>query len=290
MISNTESIHEVIKKRIVSASSKLGFTAKGEYKGTDWRADVVVITNSGKIAFEVQITNQSLNRTLERQKKYIRDGVLGCWLFEKAPKKMLEERPDLPLFPIIMEKDEIYISLNGRKNLLLDVFIEEFIQKRIRFCSTAVTSPKQNIHLVFYTMKCWKCGAENHLYFVDYDFHSSCHSKIHYDEMLWDSDKKEYLPEILSFVRNYCNTDKGAKIRLASIKERYSKTVDSTYMSFGCNSCDSIFGDWYIHEAVLEARYGGGVVDEVSCELEMNLGLRKKIPHWCYPGDDDFCE
>ena len=61
-------------------------------------------------------------------------------------------------------------------------------------------------------------------------------------------------------------------------------------MSFGCTKCDSIFGDWYIYEATLEAWYGGGVVDKISFKVNSDLNLRLNVPHWCHPGENKFCE
>lgn len=95
------SIHDHIKYRIEDECRKLGFTARSEYSGKDWRADVFATNGKLTYAFEVQISPQSLKRTIQRQDKYIRDGVIGCWLFEKTPSKLWDERPDLPLFTII---------------------------------------------------------------------------------------------------------------------------------------------------------------------------------------------
>jgi hypothetical protein len=37
-------------------------------------------------------------RTLERQEKYKRDGIVGCWLFLNGLARLENEREDLPLF------------------------------------------------------------------------------------------------------------------------------------------------------------------------------------------------
>jgi hypothetical protein len=61
-------------------------------------------------------------------------------------------------------------------------------------------------------------------------------------------------------------------------------------MSFGCSECDSIFGDWFVHEAVIETWYGDGVIDKMIIPTEdTSLDLQVEIPHWCHPGDCDFC-
>jgi hypothetical protein len=72
--------HGRIQAEIVSTLQDMGIEAIQEYCGKDWRADVLV-PNSGKpIAFEIQLSAQSLQRTIERQSKYIRDEIIGVSL------------------------------------------------------------------------------------------------------------------------------------------------------------------------------------------------------------------
>src|SRR5258708_25700093 len=107
--------HELIKNEIYTACNHVGFTTTQEYRGKGWRADVFAANESKRVAFEIQITPQSLKKTLERQEKYIRDGIICCWLFEKPVHKLSDERPDLPLFYVIEQADKSFsVSLNGR--------------------------------------------------------------------------------------------------------------------------------------------------------------------------------
>lgn len=290
MNEKNNSRHDQIKGQIVEACFASGFTAKAEYRGSDWRADVIAERENSKFIFEIQTTRQSLNQTLARQAKYIKDGIIGCWLLEKAPSKFSDERLDLPLFEIKDIDGRIFVSLKDRKDLPIEVFVKDYLQKRIKFCSSVVTTSKQRIEIAFVKMDYWKCGKENHIYFANSGFYSACNAKLHSEEMLWDSDKKEYRPEIVKYVREYANSEKGKKLNIGAIEERYSKTVGRPYVSFGCSERNSIFGDWFVHEAVMEAQYGAGVVEKTTCELEMDIDLRIKLPHWCQPGDSDFCE
>lgn len=62
-------------------------------------------------------------------------------------------------------------------------------------------------------------------------------------------------------------------------------------MSFGCSSCDSIFGDWFVRNAVIGTWYGDGVVDKLIIPIKKtNLEFKIEIPHWCHPGEFDFCD
>ena len=164
MASRTElSKHDEIQAEILAACKELGFDAIQEYRGKDQRADILASKNSGRYAFEIQISPQSLKKTLARQAKFARHGVTGCWLFEKPTSKLSIERPDLPVFYVTKLQDASFsVSLSGRKELPLHQFIEKFMSGGIKFCGTARTKPEQHVKLVFFEMKCWKCKTMNH--------------------------------------------------------------------------------------------------------------------------------
>ncbi|NKB82823.1 MAG: hypothetical protein GKS05_13260 [Nitrospirales bacterium] len=285
------STHDLIKSAIFSSCNDLGVHTFQEYKGRDWRADVYVASDTKNFAFEIQMSPQSLKKTLERQKKYIRDGVIGCWLFEKAPSKLSDERPDLPLFYITEQEGKSFsVSLSGRKELPLQDFLRNFLIGNIKFCDVVRTAREQKVKLVFYEMECWKCKAMNHLYFVEPSFRSACNAVIHSDESLWGSDKHAHRPEIIALAREFIGTEQGKHIKLGDIKQRFSKTVGDSYMSFGCYSCDSIFGDWFVMEAELEIRYGYGQVATIERSITLDEIIKLDIPHWCYPSELPFCD
>jgi hypothetical protein len=275
---------------IVSACRNMGIEVKQEYKGQDWRADVFLPNNGKPIAFEIQLSAQSLQRTIERQAKYIRDEIIGCWLFENPIAKLNGERPDLPAFYVEDKKDSnLVVNLGDRRKVDLNTFLENFISDNIQFKSVAKTKTTQLVNLVFYDMPCWKCGELNHLFYVDTPFYSACNAKIQPEEALWESNSTEYRPEIIELAEKFIGSRKDLNIKLAQIKNRYSKTVDKSYMSFGCFKCDSIFGDFFVMEAKLELMYGP---KELTCqrEIELKENVVLPIPHWCFPDNKQFCD
>ena len=281
------SLHDRIKRRVSLACNLLGGQAQEEYRGSDWRADIFVEYNDVKYAFEIQTSQQSLQRTIERQDKYRRDNIIGCWLFEKERKRKIEELETLPLFQVIDEGEQFFVSLKGRKTLPLEVFVNDFINGRIKFCYTRKALPIIDVN--FIEMSCWKCHALNHIYYVA-PLHSACNTIVHYQETLWSSEKLAYHPEIVKKVTDYSMSDKGQRIKLAAVKERYSRTVDDSYMSFGCHQCDSIFGDFYVQDAIIDAWDGDGIVDTLTIKLQNDIDILEEIPHWCHPGEYHFCE
>jgi competence CoiA-like predicted nuclease len=151
--------HHAIKEEIRHTCEQLGVGATAEAAGKGWKADVLVATESLPIAFEVQTSPHTLKRTIERQERYLRHQVAGCWLFLRPVKGLNDERPDLPLFYVSEdEQGEFLVSLGGRRDVKLRQFIAEYLQGKVRFCPDAVSSREQGIQLAFYEMRCWKCG------------------------------------------------------------------------------------------------------------------------------------
>jgi len=282
--------HDRIQLKIVSACQDLKIEAIQEFRGRDWRADVYVPNSDKPIAFEIQLSPQSLRKTLERQSKYIRDGIIGCWFFENPVSKLNDERPDLPLFYVEdTSQSNLEVNLGDRRKVDLHTFLENFISNNIQFKSIAVTKTKQLVNLVFYEMECWKCHEMNHVFYVDTPFYSACNAKIKPEENLWESNSIEYHPEIIELAQNFIETRKDLSLKLGEIKKRFSKTVEDAYTSFGCYKCDSIFGDWFVMEAKIDVMYQP---KELLCqgEIELKETVALPIQHWCFPDNKQFCD
>ncbi len=281
--------HSRIQMEIVSACRNIGIEAIQEYAGKGWRADVFVPNNGKPIAFEIQLSPQSLRKTIERQSKYIRDGIIGCWLFENPVTKLTEEMPDLPVFYVEDEKDSnLLVNLGDRRTVDLQIFLENFISNNIQFKYVAKAKAKQLVNLVFYEMECWKCQEMNHLFFVDSLFYSACNAKIRPNEALWESNSMEYRPEIIELAQKFIESRKDLNLKLGKIKNRFSKTVNNSYTSFGCYKCDSIFGDYYVMEAKIDIMYGPKELTYQG-EIELMESIELPIHHWCFPDNKQFC-
>ncbi len=102
--------HLKAKAAIVIACKNAGFNASTEVIGPDWIADVLVTKGSLKIAFEVQLSSQNTSKTLERHNKYIRDGIICCWLFSRIPLELINS--NLACFEITQSHEKFVVYLN----------------------------------------------------------------------------------------------------------------------------------------------------------------------------------
>lgn len=279
-------LHIMAQNAIKETCKRLSYPCQLEYQCDGYRPDVMVFVGEKRYAFEIQLTEQSLEKTIKRQSNYIRDDIVGCWLFEKEPSKMSFESERLPIFKLVDQKGSLYVSLKGRKVLPLDQFIEDFIKGKIKFCQHIKPLPKVTVN--FIKFPCWKCGKIHHIYYLD-NFHTACNIDITIQDRLWDNKGTIFNDKVIKAIQKYTNTEEGKHIVLPIIKERFSHTVGTSYMSFGCSECDSIFGDFYIHEAVLEEIYNTDK-DSFTIEADIELNVPLFLPHWCHPGSCEFCE
>ena len=282
-------LHSRIQNEIRDILLSLGYNSECEHRGNGWVADVFAERDNTKFVFEVQLSPQSYKRTEERQAMYLKEGIISCWLFEKDPSRKKQERQDLPVFRVFERDNRIFVSLKGRKELSLEIFIRDFVSGRIKFCKTLKPLPKVEVN--FIEFPCYRCGSLNHIYFLS-PFKSACNveiSEMEAEEM-WSDSKFSFDKRIVEKVQSYAKLRGKDNINLACIKRRYSNTVGDEYLSFGCNDCDALFGDSYVHEAIIDCLYGDGIVEKTTFETDAVEEFRHDIPHWCHPGENDFCE
>lgn len=115
---NPETIwHKTTKKIILNSLINLGYTAKEEVIGGDWRADVLVESNSRRIAFEIQHSPQTLTTYLERTNRYKDNNIEVFWiLYEpryKTIKKAISKKIMHDLNSKFTKKEIIAILHNG---------------------------------------------------------------------------------------------------------------------------------------------------------------------------------
>lgn len=283
-----------IKSQVLLGSKEAGWEAISEYEESKWSADVLAINGKNRIAFQVQWSPYTYEKTIAKQKEYKADSVRGCWFFKNPPKELRDwdKKPiadkDIPLFKIIETEDKsLKVDFN---NQLFEIneFVFFLLNRKIKFCSTMRAMKKQSIMISFYEKSCWKCGANQHSYFLSETVKSICGEDMYLESVMWENDAIQFSPVIQNAIKEFLLTDKGKGIKIGKIKKRFSKTVGHSYMSFGCIKCDAIFGGWHNHEEIMEVKmYGADIVYEVELELPI---IKEEREHWCLNKSKEFCE
>jgi len=185
------------------------------------------------------------------------------------------------------ENKEIWIDFYDRKFPIRE-FVKLLLNRKIKFCNNLVSKTEQKIEIFFPTIKCWKCKTRQHVYVIQDTLESKCDQLIEIHDTDWDFNSLKHDYQIHEAVSNFIKTEKGKFIKIGEIKERYSHTIKSSYMSFGCIKCDSLFGDFHMPNVYIYK------IQHKKCfSIFSNIKIHsiiKEKPHWCFSKTQDFCE
>lgn len=212
-------------------------------------------------------------RNIEETYKAMREErVCGCWLLMPAKNSVFFPN-NMPCFKLSEKSDAIQVFLNSEFDnddsnvIALDAFISSLIKGNIRFAQKMTV---KYIEVCFFDMKCWKCHKENQVYFINRLFSLDgisvpCNSA--------SMDKLEFNPLIIKSIEQYVNSHPEMEIRMGKIKSRFSKTVGEFYPSFGCTYCDSIFGNHFVQEEMMEMRYYSKDLLKARIEIQGDISI-----------------
>src|ERR1039458_5550400 len=278
--------HLAAKAEIVRVCHELGWTADAEVAEGQWRADVLATRDRHRLAFEVQWSSQTLDVTRERQAAYGAD-VKCCWLFRKIPlskgQPVIER--NLPLFSLKHVDSGFQVNVGNNVMSLRD-FVAARLSGRIRFCDQTNYS-ECDLQVAARETACWRCGATYDVFCIRRVLRSNCGEETIVPD-LDDAPKRKGDP--YSARRNYQFATKHLASELTRLRVslgwRWSSTLERCYWSFGCPSCNAIFGDHYFGFFAYEA------LDEALapfCSKKVIYSQVQPEPHWCFPQNGRFC-
>lgn len=293
--------HLKAKIAIIEACRENGWEAIPEFSEKDWRADVLAVQGQKRIAFEIQWSRQSYEETKYRQERYKDSNVRGCWFFRIAPKEMLDYSKslvadkDIPAFKIFKDEHSDIIAQVGQRQMPLKALVAGLLNRKLKFCHHIRLKPKQEVTILFFEYECWKCKRPQYCYTVYPKFRTVCDTEHEMIGSMWDDDDIDKSPQIQEAVQRFLESVKGKDIKVGPIKQRYSRTVQDSYSSFGCYYCDVIFGDFYLSESKSDVYYAWEAEDQsekyIRHTVEVDLGkIIEEEPHWCFSEDGHFCE
>lgn len=283
--------HLKSKIHIIEACRQNNWEAIPEFSEGPWRADVLAVKGKNRIAFEVQWSKQSFEQTIIRQNRYKESKVRGCWFFRSAPKELkthnrLKANAEIPAFKIDKnEAGEILVEFHDSKIPLIQ-FVDNLLNKRLKYCSQIRLKPVQKIAILFFEISCWKCRRNQHCYTVNKNLLTICNNEVNFLEQNGSELDKD--PQIVDAVNQILKSEQGRNLRVGLVKNRFSKTVGGSYASHGCYYCDSIFGDYHLITAKMDAH---NYSSTCSFEVDFNLGeITESYKHWCFSESGEFCE
>ena len=272
-----ETVHHLkAKADIVLACQQAGYSALTEVAGNDWRADVLAVRGSARIAFEVQWSFLRLDATIYRQERYARDGVRGCWFFRNPPPQLtrghdLKAQQELPLFHLFSNADHSFsVSVNGQLYGLADV-VEALLAGHIHFCKTARAEPDQTLKLIPFEIACPVCDRPTRIFYVEPHLTAHCGRQFRLRDHPYQFALR---PEVLAAALSHFAGDS----RLGQI----------TPEGFHCSHCGSLIDQ----PAVEMALYGTqklASAESVEIAVHLHEPVIGGAPHWCFPTDGIFC-
>lgn len=170
----------------------------------------------------------------------------------------------------------------------LKALISNLLARKLKFCEHIRSAPKQKVTIIFFEMKCWKCGTLQYCYTVEPSLKSVCNCDFDVERSSWDDHDIDKHPGVYAAVQDFLQTEEGRQLKVGPVKKRYSRTVADSYLSHGCYYCDAIFGDFHLIEEKLYALQDPANI-RYTTEIELGIITDKK-PHWCFSESNQFCE
>lgn len=278
---------------IIRACEQINWTAKDEVEESSWRADVLAIQDKKRIAFEIQISRQTYDETTERQEKFIKSNVRGCWFFKKLPKElMLKKNEEIPAFEIIPNKNLNTKVIYNHKDFKLSDFVKYLLNKRVRFIYYLKNRTRQIIPVSFFRATCYNCNYTFYKKFIDYSVLSKCGEYFNIEN---EQTKKFIYEQIGNRLNEIIKLNNYSISSSVSLKNQYN--VDSYIYSnsrFFCPKCDTC--NWEDIVFVRNER----LKDNLETEIDGNRTIYKFVvdlkevittykPHWCLNINDKFC-
>lgn len=285
--------HRYAKEIILQAAESLNLPADTEVNGKDWRADNeylgdwradVLVETDPPIAFEVQLTKQSDDETIIRQKKFLRDGITAVWLFKNPTERVLHsQQPSLPAFEIFYRRwDKSFrIKIDNRRYYHEDLsdFTKYFLTGRLSFSDVLHMSIE--LTTMFRYVKCANCKTPSHIISARARTTSACGYRKYYLYSEFDINRyytrTEY--QYLSNTEDEIVFDSIMEVLQTLIEDREVKKIRPNFSI--CPNCQNLLNIW---SDFYDGDMSVFIADQYTINHSFLINFDKK--HWCYPLDD----
>ena len=273
------SVHRHLKKLALMAAREAGWDAQTEASGLSedggrWTADVLAKKGRFKVAVEIQWSGQTNEETLRRQQRYRRSGVRGVWLLRQPGFPISRDLPAACIGGSVDEGLKILIpswegmSIRDRKEdrcwfqaLDPESFMQALFERRFRFGVGHTSHLRLNIETG--VIDCWKCHKQTRIV-------TWLIGKLGPHEIRLRLNLADGMPRLTGIIQSVIRHRQD----IGSVRERYSRTVEYSYVSNSCAHCDALIGRFFEHRAWYSENETVGEI-----ELPINSDLRNTIDY-----------
>ena len=265
----SERIH-TLKEFIISLANNHGWSVEKNVTGNGWKADIVLNGSNSRVGLMLFKTTRKLKETESAMRA---EGVKAYWL--GCEQYNIINRDLMPCFDVKISPSSIDVELSKDKMVSLDTFLFAMMSNRL-LKENFITVKKVKVR--FISTQCYWCEAKHYLFMVNGVICDEFPSLV-LDVLNSQIPINVFQPEIVKGVKSFLIENPNLNYPMGVIKERFSRTRNEKYLSFGCPQCDGLVGDYYLNEVLLDYMYEKDDEHVHIIDLE-EPGFKLEYIHW----------
>jgi hypothetical protein len=295
---------------IVRAVRDAGWTADVEVRSPEgnWRADVMAMKGSVRIAFEIQLSTIRFSELVARQRAYAESGVRGCWFYSfGALNPCPPAMTDIPVFAlgsgsdsgVVMEMPVLPRSAPadhvkiGNHQLPLAEAVRALLASEFRRCRQQRTLTAHGIS-IFRFHACWACNKDFDI-FCPTQFSATCRDEIPEngaEEWGTTTMKEAGAPWIKRKVQQFVKQNSGMGLMLSFPGWYRAQGSGRNHFTFCCFHCGALVGSEVFeqlfceNECIQSPEYFLAPITTIPLRVTREL---IEQAHWCYSKEHRFC-
>jgi hypothetical protein len=282
-------LHLRAKSIAVATLTELGYRARTEVAGPDWRADVLA-QRARSVAIEIQCAPQASVDFVDRHTRYARDGVRAVWFASHVPADLPPVR-HRPVFALEDDDGVPRVRLNGRAHAL-DVFLRALFTNRIRFCERTRSVRQQRIDTDVRLVGCPSCQASSLVWYHTGTIRTPCGLTL--ADASWKPHDAvgQFRPDVDALPWPPATVARTNGVGGHGVQFDGQRRFGGQYRAllvgpFCCPRCDARFTPRMLQHQF----FGRPPVARLHRDLALAAPLYEVRPHWCLPRTGKtFCE
>lgn len=268
-----DDIKSIAKEVIISFAETIDAQLYIDAKGEGWKADFLLTINNKKYAFLLYRTTNKIDEQLEAFRKA---EINPYWLGSESQTRFYSEL--YPSFQMDLRGGSLSVYLSTQF-VSVNTFLSAIINDKLIQTPNIVIDA---VKIRFCALTCWNCNKQHNIYFVN-GIRIKDNPDIFTYEKMYDRNLEvdEQNPIIYKSVTKYLAMHPELNYQIGEIKNRYSKTREGSYLSFGCPICDAIVGNHYLSNIKFDYIYEKDDEDVHFIELTEPIEIASGTKNWC---------